>query len=338
VYDRPRPVIELPNLSELRYYGYVSPQTTWLPSLRTPCLQYLEIMHHWKSVHPVHGQINRYWPGELRKSISGPEFSTSKNNSVKDFPEDIEDVDPLLPIVHQSFVLRELRLYLGDPVRRDNIGFDLTTFPVLKRLHCSIFYLTRIDAPQLEELYLMWSTSNEIKCFAGYPRNERAQRVLNQLKVLDLYSHATLDFHEVRCEEISVEQWIPHLTSLCIIILPKVWRCVDRFIDVLSRDPHICPALTTIMSPTYPTSWVSLCHCLEIRNHLSMRDPSVQAIHTLCFPVAVHRNISGPLQDALSGEFAAPFVPIPLQPWTLPELQPQIFGSTAQLLSKWEHI
>ena len=38
----------------------------------------------------------------------------------------------------------------------------------------------------------------------------------------------------------------------------------------------------------------------------------------------VHRNISGPLQDALSGEFAAPFVAIPLQPWTLRELLPQV--------------
>jgi len=60
-----------------------------------------------------------------------------------------------------------------------------------------------------------------------------------------------------------------------------------------------------------------------------MRDLSVQAIHTLRFPLAVHQNICGPLQDALSGEFAAPFIPIPLQPWTLRELQPQIPDSTA---------
>jgi len=329
VYDKPSPVIELPNLSELRYYGFVSLQTTRLPSLRTPCLQYLEIMHHQRDVHPIHGQINRYWPGELRKSISGPEFSTSKNNSVKDFPEDIEDADPLLPIIHQSFALQELRLYLGDPLRRANINFGSTTFPVLKRLYCSIFYLPRIVAPQLEELHLLWSAKDETRRFDGYPKGDKAQRVLNQLKMLDIYSHANREFHEVPFKRISVEQWFPYLTSLCMIIFPRGWMCIDHFIDVLSRDPHICPALTTITSPTYPTSWVSLCHCLETRNHLSMRDPSVQAIHTLRFPLAVHQNIHGPLQDALSGEFAAPFVPIPLQPWTLRELQPQIPGSTA---------
>ena len=164
VYDKPSPVIELPNLSELRYYGYVSPQTTRLPSLRTPCLQYLEIMHHWKSVHPVHGQINRYWPGDIRRRICGPGFSISAQNSVKDFPEDIQEVDPLLPIIHRSFALRELRLHLGVPVRRENFGFDSTTFPVLKRLHCSIFYLTRIGAPQLEELYLLWPDTEKSIC------------------------------------------------------------------------------------------------------------------------------------------------------------------------------
>jgi len=328
VYDNPSPVIELPNLSELRYYGFVAPKTTRLPSLRTPCLQYLEIMHHKKSIHPIHGKINRYWPGHHRRSISGPAYSTSEKNSVKDFPEDIEDVSPLLPIIHQSFALRELRLYLRVPRQHEKMNFVSTTFPVLKRLHCSMLYLPRISAPQLEELYLLCSGDNEDRWFAGYPRSEKAQRILNQLKVLDLYSHANREFHEVPFKEVNVEEWFPYLTSLCMIISPRVWRYIDRFIDVLSRDPHICPALTTITSPTYPTSWVSLCHCLETRNHLSMRDPSVQAIHTLRFPVAVHRNISGPLQDALSGEFAAPFVPIPLQPWTLRELQPQISGST----------
>jgi len=325
VYDKPSPVIELPNLSELRYYGAVSPQATRLPGLRTPCLQYLEIMHHFKAVHPVHGQINRYWPGNLRRSIDGGLYSPSKNNSVKDFPEDIEDVGPLLPIIHQSFALQELRLYLRIPRLHESMGFDSTTFPVLKRLHCSMLYFPMIRAPQLEELYLLCAGHNETRWFDRYPPNKK----LNQLKILDLYSHATSAFHEVPFKAINVEPWFPYLKSLCTIVFPRVWMCIDRFIDILSRDPHICPALTTITSSTYPTSWVSLCHCLETRNHLSMRDPSVQAIHTLRFPVAVHRNISGPLQDALSGEFAAPFVPIPLQPWTLPELQPQIPGSTA---------
>jgi len=329
VYDNPSPVIDLHNLSELRYYGFVSPRTTRLPSLRTPCLQYLEVMHHKRSIHPIHGQINRYWPGHFRKSISGAEFMVSEINSVKDFPRNTEDVDPLLPIIHQSVALQELRLYLGDPVRSNNIGFDPTTFPVLKRLHCSIFYLARIIAPQLEELYLLCSGKNETRWFEMYSQGQATQRVLNQLKVLDIYSHANRNFHEVPSKRINVEQWFPYLTSLCMIIFPGIWKCIDRFIDALSRDPHICPALTTITSLTYPASWVSLCHCLEARNHLSMRDPSVQAIHTLRFPVAVHRHISGPLQDALSGEFAAPFIPIPLQPWTLPEFQPQILDSTA---------
>ena len=61
-----------------------------------------------------------------------------------------------------------------------------------------------------------------------------------------------------------------------------------------------------------------------------MRDRSIQAIHTIYFPSVVHRNISGPLQDALSGEFAAPFVTIPLQPWTLHELLPQVPESDAR--------
>jgi len=128
VRDKLMPVIELPGLCELRYYGYVKPEATQLPSLRTPCLQYLEIMHHPRSIHPVHGQITRHWPGFGRKYISSRNYRTSLNNSVKDFPKDTQVVDPLLRVIHQSFALRELRLYLGDPDREDNIGFELTTF------------------------------------------------------------------------------------------------------------------------------------------------------------------------------------------------------------------
>ena len=325
VYDKPIPVVELPGLCELRYYGYVSPETTKLPSLRTPYLQYLEIMHHRRSVHAVHGQINRHWPGNMRKGISSPEYSTSLNNSVKDFPEDIQVVDSLLHVIHQSFALRELRLYLGDHARRDNIGFESTTFPVLRRLHCSIFYLQMIDAPQLEELYLVWSNRRETQRFEMYPRQTKVQSVLNKLKVLDLYSHADHKSHEISgSNTMSVDNWIPYLTSLNVIVFPRVWTCVDRFMGALSHDPYICPALTTITSLAYPHSWTSLRNCLEIRNHLSMRDRSVKAIHTLHFPCAVHGNIRGPLQDALSGEFAAPFATIPLQSWTFGELLPQV--------------
>ncbi len=326
VHDKLMPVIELPDLCELRYYGYVKPEATQLPSLRTPCLQYLEIMHHRKSVHPIHEQITRHWPGFLRKYIASGDYSTSLNNSVKDFPEDTQVVDPLLHIIHQSFALRELRLYLGDPDRRDNIGFEFTTFPALKRLHCSIFYLQMIDAPHLEELYLMWSAGKETERFVVYPRQTKVQSMLKKLKVLDIYSHATHESDEFvgsKTMSVGVENWIPYLTSLSVIVIPRVWECIDKFMGALSRDPHICPALTTITSLAYPRSWISLRNCLEVRNHLSMRDRSVKAIHTLHFPSAVHRNISGPIQGALSGEFAVPFVPIPLQPWTLHELLPE---------------
>jgi hypothetical protein len=329
VYDTLMPVIELPGLCELRYYGYIRPDTMQLPSLRTPCLQYLEIMHHRRSIHPFFGQINRHWPGHLRRHISS-EYNTSRNNSIKDFPEGIPVVDPLLHVIHQSFALQELRLYLGDPIRKDNIGFKLTTFPVLKRLYSSMFYFHMIDAPQLEELYLLWSSGMETESFERCPQRTKAQSVLKNIKVLDIYSHANEEFHETSSGlTMKVDKWIPYLTSLRVIVFPRAWGCVDDFIDALSRDPHICPALTTITSPSYPGSWTSLCNCLEIRNHLSMRDRSVQAIHTLRFPSAVHRNISGPLQDALSGDFAAPFVTIPLQPWTLRELRPQVPASVA---------
>jgi Leucine-rich repeat (LRR) protein len=324
VYDTLMPVIELPGLCELRYYGYIRPDTTQLPSLRTPCLQYLEIMHSKRSVHPFLGQINRHWPGHLRRHISS-EYNTSQNNSVKDFPEDIPVVDRLLYVIHQSFTLQELRLYLGDPFQEDTIRFKLTTFPVLKRLHCSMFYVHRIDAPQLEELYLLLSTNQEIELFEKYAQKTKEQRILNMLKVLDIYSRMNDEFSRpVTIQTMGIDKWIPYLKSLRMVVFPHFWGCLNTFVDALSRDPHICPALTTITCHSYPGSWTSLCHSLEIRNHLSMRDRSVQAIHTLYFRSAVHRNISGPLEDALSGEFASPFVPIPLQPWTLHELRPQV--------------
>ena len=51
-----------------------------------------------------------------------------------------------------------------------------------------------------------------------------------------------------------------------------------------------------------------------------MQDPSVHPIHTLRFPLALHRNISDRLKESLSGEFAGPFVAVPLQPHALEEL------------------
>ena len=135
-----------------------------------------------------------------------------------------------------------------------------------------------------------------------YPRQTKFHSILNRLKVLDIYSHANHESYEISgSKTMSVDGWIPYLTSLRVIVFPRVWGCINKLVDTLFHDPHICPALTTITSLEYPASWISLCNSLEIRNHLSMRDRSVQAIHTLNFPSSVHRNISGPLQVALSG-------------------------------------
>ena len=151
----------------------------------------------------------------------------------------------------------------------------------------------------------------------------KAQSTLNRLKVLDIYSHVNPKFHRIPSRRgMRIDTWIPYLTSLRTVVFPIVWGCLGKFIDALFQDPHMCPALTTITSLFYPGSWISLCNCLEIRNHLSLRNRSVQAIHTLRFPSAVHGNIRGPLQGALSGEFAAPLVTIPRHPWTLYELAP----------------
>jgi len=57
VYDEYIPVIELPNLRDLRYYGVVTPATTQLPRIRTRFLEYLEIMHHRTAIHPILGQV-----------------------------------------------------------------------------------------------------------------------------------------------------------------------------------------------------------------------------------------------------------------------------------------
>src|ERR1700679_2264215 len=61
VYEQHGPVIVLPNLRDLRYYGYIAPESTQLPTLRTPFLEHLEIMHHIRSIHPLLAQIDRQW-------------------------------------------------------------------------------------------------------------------------------------------------------------------------------------------------------------------------------------------------------------------------------------
>jgi len=77
VCDEYIPVIELPNLRNLRYYGVVTQAATQLPRIRTPCLEYLEIMDHYTAVHPILGRIDRHWPNMLRRQISSQKYSKS---------------------------------------------------------------------------------------------------------------------------------------------------------------------------------------------------------------------------------------------------------------------
>ena len=148
----------------------------------------------------------------------------------------------------------------------------MTIFPVLKRLHCSIVYLQSTNALQLEELYLMWSTRRETGRFGTYARQRQFHSILNRLKVFDIYSHVGHESYDISdTKTMSVDDWIPYLTSLRVIIFPRVWGCINKFVDALFRDPHICPALTTITSLEYPASWISLCNSLEIRNHLDRK-------------------------------------------------------------------
>jgi len=81
VHDEYIPVIELPNLRDLRYYGYVSAQTSQLPSLRTPFLEYLEIMHHSKAIHPIIKRVDRHWPDMLRGRISSVKASVASEET-----------------------------------------------------------------------------------------------------------------------------------------------------------------------------------------------------------------------------------------------------------------
>ena len=53
-----------------------------------------------------------------------------------------------------------------------------------------------------------------------------------------------------------------------------------------------------------------------------MRDHRIQAIHSLRFPLGLHRNISDRLKEVLSSRFAVPFEAVPLQPWAIEEVIP----------------
>jgi hypothetical protein len=316
-------VTTLPNLRDLRYYGHVSPKTTQLPRLHTPSLEYLEIMHHGRAIHPILVQVDRHWPGVFRRPISYRDYSISRKNSSKDFPtEELlpnpQRSDLLLPVIHQSRALRELRLYFGNDWEEQQ--FKLTYFPELRVLHCSPSIFWKINAPKLEELHFLWISSLEGGLFGLLPSEERIQRMSHGLIKLDIYSHIDPRFHQVEHgEDMKFDQWALHLHSLQTLILAQI-RSIDYFISLLSSNPRLCPMLTTIDSFSYPSRWSFLRDYIEKRNHLAMQDPSIHPIRTLRFPLALHRNISDRLKESLSGEFASPFVAVPLQPYALEEL------------------
>ena len=317
------PVIELPNLRDLRYYGHVSPRSTQLPRLLTPSLEYLEIMHHIKAIHPILVHVDRHWPDEFRRPISYVDYSKSRENTSKDFPtkESLpkpQGSDLLLPIIHQSMALRELRLYLGNDLHKPQ--FKLTRFPELRALHCSVDIFWLIDAPKLEELHLLWSSTAESESFSLLPSTERVLIMLHGIMRLDIYSHVDPRFHPNPGGNMKLDGWMLHLHSLQTLILGPDFGFINNFISILWSNPRLCPKLTTIDSLQYPRRWSSLRDCTEKRNHLVMQDASVHPIRTLRFPLALHRNISDRLKESLSGEFASPFVAVPLQPYALEEL------------------
>ena len=337
VSDEYIPLIELPTLRDLRYYGYFAQSTTQLPRLRTPSLEYLEIMHHGKATHPILLRVDRYWLGVLRQVISYKDYSKSRDNTSKDFPAQDLIVNPqgpelFLPVIHQSVTLRELRLHFGNLPY--GLQFPFARFPELRALHCSALILRRIDAPKLEELHLLWSRSEESEVFTSLPTSKQVKMMLHGLIKLDIYSHLDPKFHAGRDSDMvhmEIGRWMPQLHSLQTLILG--FEFIGDVIRCLWENPIMCPKLTTIDSFGYPWRWSSLRDCIEKRNHLAMQDSSLHPIRTLRFPLAHHRNISDRLKESLSGEFAGPFIAIPLQPYALMELQPD--DGSGQRAEEW---
>ena len=324
IWDEYIPVIELPNLRDLRYYGVVTLETTQLPRLRTPALEYLEIMHHFKAIHPILVREDRHWPNKQRQQISHEKYDKSRGNTSKDFPTSEflpkpQGPDFYLPVIHQSVALRELRLYLGNVMRGPK--FTFTQFPELRVLHCSLSHFRFIDAPKLEALYLLWPSQAETVELGGPHPVERVQTMLHGLITLDFFSHFDPRFHERPGRgRIEVGEWMLCLHSLQTLTLGQRFTPIDDLIECLWNNPALCPRLTTIDSFDYPWRWSSLRDCIEKRNHLAMQDPSVHPIRTLRFPLVPHRNISDRLKESLSGEFAGPFIAVPLQPYAIEEL------------------
>ena len=340
VWDEYIPVVELPNLQDLRYYGHVT-QRTQLPSLRTPSLEYLEIMHHRAAIHPILVRVDRHWPNMARRPISSRVYNKSRANTSKDFPPNEtlpkpQGLDLNLPIIHQSVALRELRLYFGKAM--DPSQMRWVDFPELRALHCSAYILRFIIAPKLEELHLLWSAPSDATEFSALPSDKSVEPMLHGLTTLDIYSHFDPRFHAdtFYATDMDFGEWMLCLHSLQTLILGLRLVSIDSVIKALLGSPTLCPKLTTLDSFDYPRQWAPLRDCIEKRNHLAMRDLSVHPIRTLRFPLALHRNISDRLKESLSGEFAGPFVPIPLQPYALGELTQPADGEGTVIQHRFE--
>jgi hypothetical protein len=255
VWDEYIPVIELPNLRDLRYYGLVIPEATQLPRLHTPSLEYLEIMHHRKAIHPVLVRVDRHWPNMSRRQISYENYSKSRYNTSKDFLTNESLPDLYLPVIHQSVALRELRVHFGN--EENGPQFTYTRFSELRALHCSLSILRFIDAPKLEELHLLWSGKAEMLWFESPLRAEQVRRMLRGLITLDLYSHFDPRFHEdppggPSRGRIEVGKWMLCLHSLQTLIIGQRFASIHDLINCLWNNPTLCPSLTTIDSFEYP--------------------------------------------------------------------------------------
>jgi len=218
-----------------------------------------------------------------------PKYSKSQGNSSKDFPAEeslpeFRGTDFLLPVIHQSVALRELRLYFGNHLCAP--PFTLTHFPELRALHCTPLVFCFIDAPKLEELHLLWSRSVESEHFNSLPLIEWVQAMLCSLITLDIYSNFDSRFHSDSDKgDMVFGQWILLLHSLQILTLGLRFASINGIIDHLWRNPKFSPKIDSF---GYPNRWSNLRDCIEKRNHLAMKDPSVHPIHTLCFPLALH--------------------------------------------------
>ena len=182
----------------------------------------------------------------------------------------------LLPVIHLSVTLRELRLYLGN--HQGRAGFTETHFPELRALHCSASIFRFINAPKLEALHLLWSGSSELMDFSQVPSAEKVQIMLQSLTTLDIYSNYDPRLHPISHSGGAIfSVWMLYLHSLQILILGQGLGLIDDLIHYLWRGPTWCPKLTTIDSFSYPERWSSLQDCIEKQNHRAMQDRSIHS-------------------------------------------------------------